>query len=145
MLSSSTCTVACTPFSNGLVVSIWAADQHQSNVNLELPNPAAVLELAATHFFSCVTDCFTVAKQARYLEQKLQLQRGEDDSDRADDDDDEEQAELRDKLWGANKRAYYQTEEEGEVRGIPGVYQRSGVVFLWVVLIAFRLSSLCCA
>eukprot|EP00879_Flechtneria_rotunda_P011823 GHRR01012350.1.p1 GENE.GHRR01012350.1~~GHRR01012350.1.p1 ORF type:complete len:590 (+),score=268.47 GHRR01012350.1:166-1935(+) len=73
-----------------------------------------------------------LAKQARYLEQKLKLQQGELDDD--DDDDDEqqegdEQQELRDKLWGANKQAYYQTddaeggsdnealaEEEAEVR-----------------------------
>lgn len=53
-----------------------------------------------------------VAKQARYLEQKLKLQRGEDESD---EEQDEEAPSVKDKLWGANKRAYYQTEEGGEV------------------------------
>ena len=63
-----------------------------------------------------------MAKQARYLQQKLQLQRGEDDSDEG--DDVEEGPALKEKLWGANKRAYYQTEEGGEV----GVVALGGIM-----------------
>jgi hypothetical protein len=58
-----------------------------------------------------------VAKQAQYLQQKLKLQQHEDDED--DDEQQQQQQEgaagLGDKLWGANKRAYYQT-GDAEVR-----------------------------
>jgi U3 small nucleolar RNA-associated protein 3 len=53
-----------------------------------------------------------VAKQARYLEQKLKIQRGEADEDDEEQDEQQQQPGLRDKLWGANKRAYYQEEEQ---------------------------------
>jgi U3 small nucleolar RNA-associated protein 3 len=53
-----------------------------------------------------------VAKQARYLEQKLKIQRGEADEDEEQDDEQQQQQGLGDKLWGANKRAYYQEEEQ---------------------------------
>lgn len=59
-----------------------------------------------------------VAKQARYLEQKLKLQQREDDVDEDVDDEGQQPgdaADVKDKLWGANKRAYYQTQDE-EVR-----------------------------
>lgn len=62
-----------------------------------------------------------VAKAARYLEAKLKLARGEHDDD--DDDDDAQQGAgasgLRDKLWGANKRSYYQDGAD-EVRAPAG-------------------------
>eukprot|EP00775_Hariotina_reticulata_P005267 gene5267-5502_t len=56
-------------------------------------------------------------EQARYLEQKLKLQQGEDDLDDVEEEEDgqrRQQAQLRDRLWGANKRAYYQTEDAAE-------------------------------
>lgn len=70
-----------------------------------------------------ITSINTVAKQAQYLQQKLKLQQREDESDEDEEggDDDEQQQQrgeqtLGDKLWGANKRAYYQT-EDAEVCG----------------------------
>ncbi|WIA21610.1 hypothetical protein OEZ85_000794 [Tetradesmus obliquus] len=53
-----------------------------------------------------------LAKQARYLEQKLKIQRGEADEDDEEQEEQQQQPGLRDKLWGANKRAYYQEEEQ---------------------------------
>lgn len=70
-----------------------------------------------------------MAKQARYLEQKLKLQQGEDDLDEEEEGEEEDQrrqqAQLRDRLWGANKRAYYQTEDAAEV-GCSTVPRQSG-------------------
>lgn len=72
-----------------------------------------------------------MAKQARFLEQKLKLQRGEDESE---EEDEEEGPGLKDKLWGANKRAYYQTEEGGEVGGHLGGHLRTAVWCCMAVL-----------
>lgn len=61
--------------------------------------------------------CCAVAEQAKYLERKLKLQQHED----ADDDEhqqDEGEEEGGKKLWGANKRAYYNADTaDFEVRG----------------------------
>jgi hypothetical protein len=77
-----------------------------------------------TCWWCCDCRCCSgaVAQQARYLEQKLKLQQGEDDTDGDEEDDDDQrqqQGQLRDKLWGANKRAYYQTEDAAEVGPSP--------------------------
>ncbi|KAF8059680.1 hypothetical protein HT031_005088 [Scenedesmus sp. PABB004] len=54
-----------------------------------------------------------LAKQARFLEQRLRLQAGES-SDDGDDDAPPAGPGLRERLWGANKRAYYQ---DGDAEG----------------------------
>ncbi len=60
---------------------------------------------------SCVSHVAAVAKQAKYLEQRLQLQAGEDEEGGGADEQEE-----GGRLWGANKRAYYDadTAEVGE-------------------------------
>ena len=55
----------------------------------------------------------TVAKQAKALGQKLKLQRGEDDD--MEDNDRGRGEDVDERLWGANKRAYYAT-DTAEVR-----------------------------
>lgn len=45
-----------------------------------------------------------MAKQAKALEAKLRIQRGEEEEG---EEEDEEGGRKRDRLWGASKRAYY--------------------------------------
>jgi protein subunit release factor B len=62
-----------------------------------------------------------VAKQAQYLKQKLKLQQHEDEED--EEEQQEQEPASGDKLWGANKRAYYQNEDvevSWQARGCPG-------------------------
>jgi U3 small nucleolar RNA-associated protein 3 len=54
-----------------------------------------------------------VAQQARFLEQKLKLQQGEEDGEK-EGAEDEGQQQRGERLWGANKRAYYQVDEAEE-------------------------------
>ncbi len=84
--------------------------------------PACTKFVIITTQCACCTALWTsaVARQARFLETKLKLQRGEDDSDGgSQDDDDHDDAEaaavrggLQDKLWGRSKGAYYQSGEK---------------------------------
>ena len=62
----------------------------------------------------CVFHPPPVAKQAQFLKQRLRLQEGEDE-DEGEEQQQQAGAAVRDKLWGASKRAYYQT-GDAEVR-----------------------------
>lgn len=74
-----------------------------------------------------------MAKQAKYLEERLKLQQGEDEDEKPSDDE-EGRDELRERLWGASKRAYYGG-DDAEVR------VRAGVSCLCVCLVGLGMDQ----
>jgi hypothetical protein len=53
----------------------------------------------------CCYVAAAVARQAKYLEEKLKIQQGEEDE--GDDEGKKQQQEAPGSLWGASKKAYY--------------------------------------
>ena len=68
------------------------------------------------HIFMHITANFTtiaaaVARQAKYLEEKLKIQQGENDEE--DEEGKQQQQEPPGSLWGTSKRAYYDADVSG--------------------------------
>lgn len=66
-----------------------------------------------------------MAKQAKYLEERLKLQQKEDEDEGPSEGEDAEE-EARERLWGTSKGAYYGG-DDAEVRMAQAVARRGGV------------------